>query len=61
MGTLLDSYFDIEGTRYDIFKIPDSVNCSVVRNNTVLFTGALNDCRRYCIAFVCALNDLLRL
>lgn len=61
MGTLLDSYFDIEGTRYDIFKIPNSVNCSVVRDDTVLFTGALNDCRRYCIAFVFALNDLFRL
>lgn len=57
---LLESYFDIEGTRYDIVKISESGFCSVVRDDVFIFKGCLADCRKFTYTFIVSLNELHR-
>lgn len=60
MSTLLDSYFDIEGMRYDIVKHSDYQVCSVIRDDVVIFKGCLTDCRIFTFTFITSLNELHR-
>lgn len=58
MSVLLESYFDLEGTKYDIIRNHSVNGCSVVRNDDVLFFGCLSDCRKFVKSYIYAFNCL---
>lgn len=57
---ILETYFNIEGTRYDVLKGDDECVYSVVDTDLgfTLFTGCYKDCKRFALALVKAFNEL---